>query len=104
METAKAQRQPRWDWENKKTGIHFLNSCLFNLNRFSVLGVLTVEPYFSNSSAISTALSAAPRSNWSPLTQKHRPLSSAQSLRMRPTSQLSFSEENRSEEHTSELQ
>ena len=50
------------------------------------------ERLLQQSSAISTALSAAPRSNWSPLTQKHRPLSSAQSLRMRPTSQLSFSE------------
>src|SRR6185369_11625769 len=51
--------------------------------------------YFSNSSAICTAFNAAPLSNWSPLTQKHNPLSNAQSMRIRPTSQLYFSEVNR---------
>lgn len=44
--------------------------------------------YFSSSSAICTALRAAPLSNWSPTTQKHSPLSNAQSWRIRPTWQL----------------
>ena len=47
--------------------------------------------YLSNSSAICTALRAAPLSSWSPATQKHRPLSNAQSLRSRPTWQLYLS-------------
>lgn len=51
--------------------------------------------YFSNSSAIWTALRAAPLSSWSPETQKQRPLSKAQSRRRRPTAQLSFSAVNR---------
>ena len=44
---------------------------------------------YSNS-AICTALSAAPLSNWSPATQSARPFSSAQSIRSRPTWQLSL--------------
>ncbi len=43
---------------------------------------------FRSSSAICTALSAAPLRSWSPATQKQRPFSSAQSWRSRPTAQL----------------
>ena len=52
----------------------------------------TLSHYFINSSAIWTALRAAPLRSWSPLTQKQRPLSSAQSLRRRPTAQLYLSD------------
>ena len=47
--------------------------------------------YLTSTSAICTALSAAPLRSWSPETQKQRPLSNAQSRRSRPTSQLYFS-------------
>jgi hypothetical protein len=43
-----------------------------------------------SSSAICTAFKAAPLSNWSPDTQKESPFSKAQSMRTRPTWQLSF--------------
>src|SRR5439155_18423792 len=49
------------------------------------------QPYFTSSSAICTAFSAAPLRSWSPETQKQSPLSSAQSCRIRPTWQLYFS-------------
>ena len=47
--------------------------------------------HFNSSSAICTALRAAPFKSWSPETQKQRPLSKAQSLRRRPTAQLYLS-------------
>src|SRR5207249_438921 len=55
------------------------------------LAEVTTSRYFTSSSAICTAFSAAPLSSWSPETQKQSPLSNAQSCRILPTWQLYFS-------------
>ena len=53
---------------------------------------LSTPSYRSTSSAICTALRAAPFRSWSPQTQNAKPFSNAQSIRRRPTAQAFFPE------------
>lgn len=71
--------------------------CAFDGSEIQDLGGLvwawraraSVGPATYNSSAIWTALSAAPLRSWSPTTQNARPFSKPRSSRSRPTSQSS---------------
>lgn len=73
---------------NKRTGI--AAALVFLEGNGLSMPQATDELYASKTSAICTAFSAAPFNNWSPATQKLRPLSKAQSSRRRPAAQLSF--------------
>ncbi len=75
---------------------HFLTSCYVfstpqHLNTSTIQtksqhhNIPTSQPFFMRYSAICTALRAAPLRIWSPLSQNVSPLSSARSLRTRPT-------------------
>ena len=73
-------------------------NCFFTRPRFASTGPLASRmsalgrvAQRMSTSAICTALSAAPLRSWSPQTQKQSPLSKAQSFRRRPTSQWYFS-------------